>query len=300
MRMRVLILGGGGMLGHKLWQNFQSQYETWVTVRSNYRDYERYHLFSGERMLGGVEVFDMDSVTRAVATVRPEVVINCIGVIKQLPTAKDPLISLTINSLFPHRLANLCRAAGARLLHISTDCVFSGRVGNYTEASLSDAEDLYGRSKYLGEVSGPGCLTLRTSIIGRELNTTSGLVEWFFGQRGRTVPGYTRAIYTGLTTLALARVITRVLEQHWDLSGVYHVSSEPISKYDLLLRLRDAAQLSIDIQPADAVAIDRSLDSARFRAETGWQPPSWSNMIDELVADVTPYDLWRTTKSRID
>lgn len=281
------------MLGHKLWQLYRDRFDTWVTLRSTYRNYAGYNLFDPQRTLGGIDAFDFDAVVRVMAQVRPEVAINCIGIIKQLPTAKDPIVSLTLNSLFPHRLANLCQAAGARLIHISTDCVFSGRKGMYTEDDISDAEDLYGRTKFLGEVGGMGCLTLRTSIIGREISTSSGLVEWFLANRGGHVRGYTQAIYSGFTTLALARIIGDVLEQQPDLNGVYQVSSEPINKYDLLCQLRDAYNLPIEIEPYAEVQIDRSLDSRRFRTSTGFVPPSWPEMIRELAADPTPYEQWR-------
>jgi dTDP-4-dehydrorhamnose reductase len=295
--MRVLILGGAGMLGHKLWQVYQDRFDTWVTVRSSYHDYTSYNLFDPQRTLGGIDAFDFDTVMRAFAQVRPQVVINCIGIIKQLSTAKDPIISLTVNALFPHRLANLCQAVGARLVHISTDCVFSGRKGMYTENDISDAEDLYGRTKFLGEVGGSGSLTLRTSIIGRELCTTSGLVEWFLTNRGGHVRGYTKAIYSGFTTLALARIIAEVLEQQPALSGVYQVSSEPINKYDLLCQLRDTFNLQIEIEPYAEVQIDRSLDSRCFRAITGFVPPAWPEMIREMAADPAPYEQWRNLHS---
>jgi len=293
--MRVLILGGSGMLGHKLWQAYRNHFDTWATVRSSYRAYAKYNLFDSERLLGGVDAFNFDTVVCALATVRPDVVINCIGIVKQVPTAKDPFISLTLNSLFPHKLANLCRAASARLIHISTDCVFSGKKGMYTEDDVSDAEDLYGRSKFLGEVRGKGCLTLRTSIIGRELQTTNGLVEWFLSNRGGKVSGYTQAIYSGLTTLALAELIANVVEHHPELSGVYHVSSEPITKYNLLRLLRDAFGVQVEIEPCPEVCIDRSLNSTRFRAATNFTPPTWADMIQAIAEDPTPYDGWRNS-----
>jgi len=184
--MRVLILGGAGMLGHKLWQACSNRFDTWATVRSSYQAYAKYNLFDlfdPQRLVGGVDAFDFDTVVQALAMVRPNVVINCIGTIKQLPTANDHIMSLTINSIFSHRLANLCQAAGARLIHFSTDCDFSGRKWMCTEDDITDAKNLYGRCKFLGEVSWPGWLTLRTSIIARELQTASGLVEWFLSNR---------------------------------------------------------------------------------------------------------------------
>lgn len=302
------------MLGHKLWQVYRDHFDTWITVRSDYGDYAHYNLFDPQRTLGGVNVFEFDTVVRAVAQVRPQIIINCIGIIKQLPAAQDPIISLTVNSLFPHRLANLCRMGGIRLIHFSTDCVFSGRKGMYTEEDVSDAEDLYGRTKFLGEVGGSGsavnlgqvlpsrlsdvpdgsgCLTLRTSIIGRELRTTNGLVEWFLSQRSGQIRGYMGAIYSGFTSLALAQIVTAVIEQQPYLSGVYHVSAEPINKYDLLCHLRDAFDLPIAIVPDSEVQIDRSLDSRRFRSATGFVPPPWAEMIRQVAADPTPYGQWR-------
>jgi len=281
------------MLGHKLWQMFREHFDTWVTVRSNYEDYAIYDLFDQKRTLGGVDVLNIDSIIRACALVKPTVVINCIGIIKQLPTAKDPILSLIINSLFPHRLANMCQAAGVRLIHISTDCVFSGRKGMYTEEDVSDAEDLYGRTKYLGEIDVPGCLTLRTPIIGRELRTTNGLVEWFLSNQGGKVYGYTGAIYSGFTTLALAQIISNIIEHHPNLTGVYQVSSKPISKYELLCLLREAFKIKVDIEPYSIVNINLSLDSSRFRKATGFLPPGWADMIHKMANDSTLYEMWR-------
>ena len=291
--MRVLILGAAGMLGHKLYQLYRRRFDTWATVRSGYGAYADYGLFEQDRLVGGVDAMKFDTVVRAMAEVEPDAVINCIGIIKQLKTAKDPILSLEINSLFPHRLANLCRAGGARLIHIGTDCVFSGRKGMYCEEDTSDAEDLYGRTKFLGEVDAPGCLTMRTSIIGRELNTATGLVEWFLANRGKQVSGFRRATYTGFTTRALAAIIADVLEKHPDLSGVYQVSSKPVNKFDLLTLINDIYGLGTQIEPDDNLVCDRSLDSSRFRSATDFEPPTWTNMIKDMYSDPTPYDDWR-------
>jgi len=291
--MRVLILGGAGMLGHKLYQLYRGRFDTWATVRSGYRYYARYNLFDRQRLLEGVDAENFDTLVRAMAEVQPDAVINCIGIIKQLRSAKDPIISLAINALLPHRLANLCRASRCRLIHISTDCVFSGRKGNYQEQDISDAEDLYGRTKFLGEVDAPGCLTIRTSIIGREPATSSGLIEWFLSNRGGKVRGFTRAIYTGFTTPALAGIMAEVLEKHPNLSGLYQVSSAPISKFDLLTLVNEIYSLGVQIEPDREFVCDRSLDSTRFRAATDFRPPTWPEMIDEMHGDPTPYDHWR-------
>lgn len=290
--MRVLILGAGGMLGHKLCQLYSNQFETWATVRSMPRHYATYNLLDTGRLIGGVDAENFDSIIQAFAIAKPDVVINCIGIIKQLPEAQKPIISLTINSLLPHRLATLCQASQTRLIHISTDCVFSGRKGMYTETDVSDAEDLYGRTKFLGEMDYSGTLTLRTSIIGRELRTTSGLVEWFLSNQNTKVRGFRQAIYSGFTTHALAKLIADLIEHYPNLSGLYQVSSEPINKYDLLLLLRDAFGMNIDIEPYDDFVLDRSLDSTRFRQATAFTPPTWPEMIAEMAKDPTPYSDW--------
>ena len=281
--MRILILGGAGMLGHRLVAALQTDFETWATLRGPVHAYESHGLFDPERTIGGIDVLDSDAVTGVMAKVRPDAVINCIGIIKQLAAAKDPYLSVAVNALLPHRLHRLCRATGARLIHFSTDCVFSGRTGNYSEDDPSDAPDLYGRSKFLGETVGEGALTLRSSIIGHELGSASGLVEWFLSRDGNRVEGYRRAVFSGFTTHEMARVVRRVLTQHPELSGTLQVSSEPINKYDLLMLIRQAYGVEVEIVPDDKVQIDRSLDSTRFRRLTGYAPPPWSQMIEEMA-----------------
>jgi dTDP-4-dehydrorhamnose reductase len=278
--MRVLIIGVSGMLGSALHQVFapDPRFETWGTLRhSAARRFfaERDHA----RLLHGVDVGDQDALVSVLSRVRPHVLINAVGVIKQLAVANDPLIVLPINAIFPHRLAGLCGLAGARMIHISTDCVFSGRKGNYTESDASDAEDLYGKSKYLGEVTDrPDVITLRTSGIGHELNSRNGLLEWFLGERG-PVRGYSQAIYTGLPWVELARVIRDYVFPRPELSGLYHVSSDPISKLELLRIIAKVYGKQIELQPDDAVRIDRSLDSARFRTATGYVPAEWPALV---------------------
>jgi len=294
--MRVLILGGEGMLGHKVFQVISKRFETFATFRnfnglwSTYPIYENVdHIYT----IGGVDVLDFDKVIRAFSKTKPDVVINCIGIIKQIEEAKDSIISLNLNSLFPHRLAELCSAAGTRMLHMSTDCVFSGSKGNYTEDDIPDAEDLYGRTKLLGEVNREGCLTIRTSIFGRDFAKQSALLEWFLSNRGGTINGYKNAIYTGFPTQILARIMADIITDYPELSGMYQVSSDPISKYDLLLKIKKAMHLDIEIKPEEQFYCDLSLDSSRFRTKTGYNIPDWDAMIAELASDMTPYDEWR-------
>lgn len=291
--MRVLVLGGAGMLGHKLCQGLAQDHEVWATVRRQPGEYSQWQLCAPERLIGSVDATSYDDLLRLWERVRPEAVINAVGIVKQLDDAKQPIPSITINALLPHRLAALCAATGARFLHISTDCVFSGRAGHYTEQDMPDAEDLYGRSKLLGETEAAGALTLRTSIIGRELSGSHGLVEWFFGQRGKTVRGYRRAIYTGLTTLAFTAVINQILLHYPTLQGLYHLASSPISKYELLCLIRDRFGLDIAITPDDEVVCDRSLSAVQLLSTTHIEVPSWQAMIAAMHGDPTPYDSLR-------
>jgi dTDP-4-dehydrorhamnose reductase len=287
--MKILLLGGSGMLGHKLWQVFASRFDTCVTLRRGFDSYNRYRLFDPVRTVDNVSVEDFGSIVRAVNTVRPAVIVNCIGIVKQAEAGKDPLASIEVNALFPHKLARLCMGEGIRLIHISTDCVFSGQKGNYKEDDLSDAEDLYGRTKFLGEVSYEGCLTIRTSMIGRELETSYGLIEWLLSQEGKTIQGYARAIFSGFTTNALAEIISRIITQHPKMHGVWHVASEPISKFELLSLVKQIYRLNVQIEREGSVVIDRSLNADRFRRATGFVPPSWPDMIQQMYQDPTPY-----------
>ena len=274
------------MLGHRLLKHLRGKHDVRVTLRRGPSEYERYGLFDESNSYYGVEVLDQDKVTEVVADFRPEAVLNAVGIVKQRGAAKEAIPSLNVNSLLPHRLTLLCRAAGARLVHVSTDCVFSGKRGNYTEEDVPDAEDLYGRTKLLGEVAEPGSVTLRTSIIGLELSRKTGLIEWFLAQRGK-IKGFRRAIYSGLTTAELSHVIEFVLTEHPNLHGVWQVASEPINKYDLLVRFSEIlGREDVEITPDDAVKIDRSLSGVAFGEATGYSAPGWNAMLQELCAEV--------------
>lgn len=231
----------------------------------------------------GLDVQDFDSLAGFLRDARPAVILNCIGVVKQLASAKDPLTVIPINAILPHRLARLADLIGARLIHVSTDCVFSGRKGGYMETDIPDAEDLYGRSKLLGEVDYDNAVTLRTSIIGREIGSRNGLVEWFLSQRGRT-QGYRRAIFSGLTTDELVNVMIQHVLPNPSLRGVYHVSVDPISKFELLTIIKDTYRHPVEIEPDDRLAIDRSLNSDRFRNAVGYAPPPWPELIRRMRA----------------
>jgi dTDP-4-dehydrorhamnose reductase len=282
--MRVLIFGGDGMLGHCLLRHLVPRHETRATLRRPLAAYARFGLFTRDNTLDETDVRDARRVAAVVSAFRPQAVINAVGIVKQRPEALDAEVSSEVNALFPHRLAALCRDRAAQLIHLSTDCVFSGEKGNYSETDRPDPVDLYGESKLRGEVDAPGAITLRTSMIGPELDRKTGLVEWLLAQKGKTIKGYRKAIFSGFTTAELARLIEALFTRHADASGLYHAASAPISKLDLLAGLERRLGLGVTIVPDDAVACDRSLDATRFREAFGYTPPSWDAMLDELAA----------------
>ena len=289
--MRVLILGGTGMLGHKAVQVFSRQFDTWCTIRNGYESVERFDIFDRDRVIEHVDARDFHSIRKAVDIANPDVIVNCIGIIKQRSTSKDVVHTLTVNSILPHLLAELSSEFGFRLVTISTDCVFSGIRGNYAESDTPDATDLYGRSKQYGEVTGSKCLTLRTSIIGRELQSSRGLIEWFLSQESK-VKGYANAFFSGFPTVILAELIAKIVQDHPSLEGLYHISSDPISKYELLSLVKKTLGLPVEIEMETDFRIDRSLDSSRFRLMTGFVPLAWPEMVAKMLSDPTPYDEW--------
>ena len=291
--MKVLILGSAGMLGHKLYQVLTPNFDVTGTIRGPYSDISKYGFFQQSRIVPDTDAQDISRVEKVIKETSPDVAVNSIGIIKPLEKKSGELLNIWINSLFPHQLYKICQAGGIRLIHISTDCVFSGKKGNYREDDPSDAEDIYGKTKYLGEVNGAGALTIRTSLIGRELASTNNLLEWFLANQGGKVQGYSNAIFSGFPTLHLSRIITDIITHHQNLSGVYHVSSEPISKFKLLTLINRAMELNITIEEYPDFHCDRSLDSTLYRKETGFTPPSWEKMVNELAQDAKQYLKWR-------
>lgn len=287
--MRVLVVGATGTLGHRVCMDWGERFECFGTVREPVAERVA-GLLSPTTLIAGVTVEEPDSLRPAFEQAKPDVVLNCIGAVKQAEAGQQAVPAIRINSLFPHQLAALCEEHSARMLHVSTDCVFSGARGNYSEKDVPDATDIYGRSKLLGEVAGEGLLTVRTSLIGRELRGTLGLLEWLISNRGGSVRGFSRAVFSGFTTTALAGELAHLITEQPGLNGIWHLAAEPIDKLTLLTMLNEALDLGIRIEPDADVAINRALDSSRLRNVTGRQPRRWDEMVDELSADETPYD----------
>lgn len=275
----VLILGATGMMGNTLFRflNESPGFISHGTIRAP-SGIKYFKTQNALQILSGLDVSNLDQVADVIKTLKPDVVVNCIGIVKQLSEADDPLQAIPINSLLPHQLAKICLSHHSRLIHLSTDCVFSGKKGFYTESDFPDANDLYGRSKYLGEVDYPNAITLRTSIIGHEMHSNKSLINWFLSQSGE-IQGFTKAIFSGLPTVELSKVIRDYVIPNKSMHGVYHISSDPIDKFRLLELAKNIYGKEINITPSDKLKIDRSLDSSRFKEETGYKCPTWPDLV---------------------
>jgi dTDP-4-dehydrorhamnose reductase len=281
--MKILILGVNGMLGSTLFKYFLStNMEVFGTLRGDYVP-DCFLNVSPVKIITAFDAKDFTLVEKVHNLISPDVVINCIGLVKQLPQGNDPLEAIPLNGLLPHFLAKLCAKNSARLIHFSTDCVFSGMQGGYKESDVPDATDIYGRSKLLGEVVYESGLTLRSSIIGHELIGAKSLVSWFLSQTG-TIKGYQQAIYSGIPTIEMATIVEQIIMKHPRLTGLYHVASNPISKCQLLQLIKEVYQKQINIIPSDDVIIDRSLDASLFNRVTGYRAPDWKRLIEKMHA----------------
>jgi len=279
--MKILILGGDGMLGHQLLNYFKEKFEVKVTLRKKINEYSQHKIFTYDNSFGDVDVRDFEKLASVIGYFKPNILINAVGIVKQRKDSKEIIPSLEINAILPHKLAIECAKYNTRVVHISTDCVFSGKTGMYREDSFADAEDIYGRTKYLGELSLDNCLTLRTSIIGRELSRHKSLLDWFLAQNG-PVKGFKNAIFSGFTTIELGRIIEMMILKYPEASGTFNVSSEPINKYDLLKMISVVLNHNIEIVADEDFFCNRSLSSELFRKRFNYTPPSWLSMITEL------------------
>ncbi|MCB6182788.1 SDR family oxidoreductase [Leeia sp. TBRC 13508] len=280
--MKIIVLGSSGMLGNAMLGVLSQRGD--FDVIGSYRTSASISRLPDKlksKCRINIDINDSDQLLKMFDEHKPNVIINCIGLIKQISAVNDPLITLPLNSIFPHRLNAICKLSGTRLIHISTDCVFSGKKGMYLESDIPDAEDLYGRSKLLGELNSENSITLRTSIVGRELSGSHSLIDWFLSQKHK-ISGYSNAYFSGLTTVELSRVIRDTVLCNEDLHGLYHVSSSRISKYNLLKEASSIFNHKILIEEYPDFFIDRSLDNSKFTSKTNYVCPSWTDMLLDM------------------
>lgn len=291
--MRILILGCNGMLGHRLFLELKKNHEVFGTIRENKEKLIKFKGFDENKIIPNCDVRNLVSLEKIVNEINPEIIFNCVGIIKQVDESHDPISCIEINALFPHRLAKMF-SGGRRIIHFSTDCVFDGLKGNYSENEHPNATDLYGMTKALGEVqNNKNFLTIRTSIIGRELDPKGSLIDWFLSQEGKEVKGFTNAIYTGLPTQTLSKIIENYILPNKTLFGLYHISSSPINKFELLNLVREEFKNNIKILPFNEFKIDRSLDSSHFSKKTGFKAPPWNDLVKEINIDSPLYKNYR-------
>ena len=269
--MKILVMGASGMLGHLLYSELKKNHQTWGTVRD-----KKWH----PDLFTGYDIHNLEKIENLISELKPDFVINCVGIIKQLKASEDKIISLEVNALWPHKLAAICERQNAKMIHFSTDCVFSGLKGNYLETDIADARDTYGLTKFMGEVDYPHTLTLRTSIIGHELNSKLSLVDWFLSQN-KECKGFTKAIFSGFPTIVMANFLENYILKNF-FSGIYNFSSEPINKFDLLKLVAAEYKKDIVINPSTDLIIDRSLNSEKLKKITGFTPSSWPTMIKKM------------------
>ena len=290
----ILIIGSSGMLGGAILRYLS---ETGV-----------YNLFALSRSLVYSNSFSDPSIKfiqlsnfedhvklqSIINRIKPDIVINCAGLIKQISQSVSSSQMISINSTFPHVLATLCDQFDIRFIHFSTDCVFSGAKSSaYVETDPSDANDLYGKSKYLGECTNSiykNSLTLRTSIIGHGIVPNNSLIDWFLScDPSTSISGFKNAIFSGLPTVEIASILHNyVLRCEKHLSGLFHLSAAPISKYKLLSLVADIYSFPVDIIPTPTPVINRALCSHLFASSTGYTAPSWATLIYNMRASYEP------------
>ena len=284
---RILILGASGLIGHKLYEKLTERFgDVWGTLHRDRSEFEACKLFESEQIIDNVDVKQFEKLTGIMHVINPDVVLNCVGITKRREEINDPTQAIGVNAMFPHQLADWAQENGKRVIHFSTDCVFDGSIGDYREDSPTTGPDEYGRTKALGEIRYPHSLTIRSSFIGRELDVFSELLEWVLAQEGKTIRGFTNALYSGVSTIVMSQIVGDIIESYPDLGGLYQLATPtPISKYDLLCLARDKFGMNIEIVPDDSFVIKPTLDGTRLRNEMSLQLPSWPEMMEELAAE---------------
>jgi dTDP-4-dehydrorhamnose reductase len=282
--MRILILGASGLIGHKLLQKLSNDFDVYATLHRSKESYGLMPLFSGQNIIDEVDVSDFENVSAILHSVNPNVILNCIGITPRKDEINNLYKVIKINSLFPHQLANWAKVNNKRVIHFSTDCVFNGSTGNYTENSLTTAEDVYGRTKALGEINYSHTLTIRSSFIGQELFGKTELLDWFLNQEGKRINGFTNTLYSGVSTNFMTYVVKTIILNAPELSGLYQLAPDkPISKYELLCIAKRAFDVNIEIIPENEYVHTPTLNGSKLKDNIKINVPSWKEMMKDLA-----------------
>ena len=289
--MRILVLGGTGLIGNRLTRQLRQNADVYASTRTSSVEMPMLeNILEPNKWIFGLDATDFQFLEAKIKRLKPDVIVNCVGVVKQQINSKNVEATILLNSVLPWRLSRFAEKYDFKLINFSTDCVFSGEVGKYKESSTPDAVDLYGRSKILGELNNAHVLTVRTSFVGREIKTFINLFEWVQRCRSNKIVGYKRVIYSGLTTQAISEVIEKLIFDFSELTGLWHISSEPISKYDLICMLNNSLNLKLDIESSEEIFCDRSLDSTAFASKTGLAVPNWITMVERYALEQEWYE----------
>lgn len=269
--MKILILGGNGLLGNALLNILSKNYEVIATTRNKlYKDIKNFIYVD--------DLTRLDFLDKLIIDVDPDIIINALSV-RDVGNKKLYQLKL-IFTVIPHHISSFCRRLNKRFIQISTDGVFSGKTGNYKEEDIPDPIDSYGICKFLGEPNQKNTTVIRTSMIGHSFNNDYGLLDWFIKQNECTL--YKNAVFSGLPVYEIARIISQYFIENKNLDGIYHLASEPISKLNLLTLVNNVYNLNIIIHEDDSFYMDRSLDSSKFQNKTGYRVLSWDDMITQM------------------
>lgn len=289
--MRILILGGNGMIGHKMYQEISKVYkDTWVTLRNNLSSYEYHYIYNPQKVIECIDLTNLENLLNQLNTYKPDIIINACGITIRRGVEKVKSISIILNSVLPHFLNEWVVLNNKRLIHFSTDCVFSGKRGDYFDSDLKDATDLYGLTKSMGEIIHSNCaITLRGSMIGRELENMTELLEWFLIQSDNTIKGFSEVFYSGITTVKMAEIVLILIKEYPQLNGLYNISSKPISKFELLKIFKEYFNTNTIIMPDSTYASNKNLISELFFTKIKMEQPTWLDLIKQLKQDCLLY-----------
>lgn len=282
--MRVLVLGASGLIGHTLVRELSRYYEVYGTLHFSKSHYDNI-FFRKHSFIFDIDIMNFDIVKGIIYALKPDYIINCVGITKRKIDKQNIEDATFVNACFPHKLVRFAQLNENRVIHFSTDCVFDGKKGNYLEEDLTTAEDIYGRTKALGEIINyNNCLTIRSSFIGQELYSKTELLDWFLSQDGNSIKGFKNTLYSGVSTIFMTKVVRKVIDSFPEISGLYNLApSIPISKYDLLNLAKDIFDVHVKIIPDYSIIHKPTLDGSKFKEITGIVIPDWREMLEELA-----------------
>jgi len=298
--LKILILGAGGMLGHKLYQTLSKTYDDVIPVfRKNKEHYHKFNLYKPEKMIGNTDVTDQSKLLAVLNSVKPDIICNCIGKTTRKINSEDSQSVIYLNSFLPHFISKWSSENNSYFIHFSTDCVFSGKNGPYKPNDFRDSRDLYGLSKILGETNSKYGLTIRTSIVGREIENQTEFFEWIFSSKNKSVSGYKNVFYSGVTTNYLSEVVAQLITKDSKSHGLLQVASPPISKLNLIKKVNSLFGLGMKINTDASKVSNKILSPVKFTITSGIKTQTWDEMLNTLKKENSYYENLNTESGEI-